>query len=233
MASIFLFLERDGNGKYKWCNKKWWKTLTMEQMGEHFGGTVLARLVEEGMTKEDAKRLKRYRRNEMVIRNTNNHRKRPEIKEKYNASEYKFNLILKSMIKKLIKNASKKHVVFSNEENIECENVIGCSVKNLVGYIESMFEPWMNWGNWGKYDPHVHDINPTWQLDHVLPLAFAIKNPELLPYAMNFKNLRPLCAKKNNMKRDKVILELVSDAPHFPFLGFKGRIYETNEHAGL
>lgn len=78
------------------------------------------------------------------------------------------------------------------------------SMGELKIYLESLFEPWMNWNNHGNYNTKTwNDNDPstwTWQIDHIIPQA-------ILPYDSmqhpNFKkawaltNLRPYSAKQN------------------------------------
>ncbi len=73
---------------------------------------------------------------------------------------------------------------------------LGCSVPEFKLYIESKFQPGMNWENWS--------ING-WHLDHIRPLSsFDLSNKEELKKACHFTNLQPLWAKDNMKKGSKV-----------------------------
>lgn len=79
------------------------------------------------------------------------------------------------------------------------------STKDLTNYIESKFEPWMNWGNQGIYHPKIWDDNDsttwTWQIDHVIPhsdLPYDSMAHPNFQKAWALSNLRPLSAKQNN-----------------------------------
>jgi len=64
-------------------------------------------------------------------------------------------------------------------------------------YLESKFQPGMNWDNWSYKG---------WHIDHVIPLSsFNLENGEKLLKAVNFINLQPLWAKDNMSKGDKII----------------------------
>lgn len=82
------------------------------------------------------------------------------------------------------------------------------SIEKLKIYIESLWEPWMNWDNWGKFDSN----RKTWQIDHIIPqslLAFdSFGHPNFLK-CWALVNLRPLDTIEN-IKKGKKIIDLES-----------------------
>ena len=79
--------------------------------------------------------------------------------------------------------------------------ILGCSFVDFKVYIESQFEPWMNWGNYGVYKGN---YNETWQLDHIIPISSA-KNEDDIIRLNHYDNFRPLCSKINQYdKGDKL-----------------------------
>jgi hypothetical protein len=91
-------------------------------------------------------------------------------------------------------------------------SILGYSSKELKQYIESKFEPWMNWNNWGVYNPNNWDNNDCstwkWQIDHIKPINsfnYKDKNDKEFKECWALENLRPLSAKENILKRDKII----------------------------
>lgn len=79
---------------------------------------------------------------------------------------------------------------------------LGCSIPELVKYLESKFTSGMVWENWGTI----------WQLDHVIPLsAFDLTDPKQFRRACHFSNLQPLLKTDNLKKSDKVKLQQVSE----------------------
>lgn len=71
---------------------------------------------------------------------------------------------------------------------------LGCSVEELIIYLESKFELGMSWDNW-KHDG--------WHIDHIKPLAsFDLTNRKQFLEACHYTNLQPLWAKDNFSKRD-------------------------------
>lgn len=74
---------------------------------------------------------------------------------------------------------------------------LGCSVAELIAYLESKFEPWMNWDNYGAYSTEKR----TWQIDHIIPLCkFDLTDREQFLKACHYTNLQPLGALENYKK---------------------------------
>lgn len=82
------------------------------------------------------------------------------------------------------------------KSDIVISNLIGCSVRELVEYLESQFTPKMNWDNYGSY----------WHIDHIMPCAsFDLTDPDQQKVCFNWQNLQPLEARKNIIKSNKII----------------------------
>ena len=78
------------------------------------------------------------------------------------------------------------------------------TMQELKDYLESLFEPWMNWENWGTYRISKWDNNDkstwTWQLDHITPHStFNYTNMKEQSFidCWALDNLRPYSAKQN------------------------------------
>ena len=81
------------------------------------------------------------------------------------------------------------------------QDILGCSFYDVKEYLESKFEPWMNWQNHGKYNG---EFNYGWDIDHIIPLSSA-KNEEDLLKLFHYSNLQPLCGYINrHIKRDNI-----------------------------
>ena len=130
--------------------------------------------------------------------NKNNRHIRNNREKKNENPKYK----LKSLVSSRISAALKSFGTSKNKNTFT--KYVPYSMGELQQYLESLFEPWMNWENWGKYNSKTWNDNDfstwTWQVDHIIPRA------ELLYSSMegeNFKkcwalnNLRPLSAKQN------------------------------------
>ncbi len=79
--------------------------------------------------------------------------------------------------------------------------ILGCSYADFKEYLETKFEVWMSWENKGKYNG---ELNHGWDIDHVIPLATARTEEELLKLN-HFSNLQPLCSKINrDIKKKKL-----------------------------
>jgi len=83
--------------------------------------------------------------------------------------------------------------------------IIGMSFSDFKLFIESKFEPWMNWENYGKCNG---DLNYGWDIDHIIPLSSVNTKRELIKLN-HYTNLQPLCSKTNRyIKRDKIDAEI-------------------------
>lgn len=85
-------------------------------------------------------------------------------------------------------------------------NILGCTIQEFKGYIESLWQPWMTWENYGKYNG---SLNFGWDIDHIIPLGSA-KTKEDLIRLNYYTNLQPLCSfnnryqKKNNYDNTRI-----------------------------
>jgi hypothetical protein len=71
---------------------------------------------------------------------------------------------------------------------------LGCSIDELIAFIESKFTEGMSWSSWGE-----------WHLDHIKPLAsFDLTDREQFLAACHYTNLQPLWAADNYKKGDKI-----------------------------
>ena len=80
-------------------------------------------------------------------------------------------------------------------------DILGCTKEFFKEYIESKFEPWMNWDNYGKFKNC--ELNYGWDIDHIEPISNA-KTEEDIIRLNHYTNLQPLCSYTNRyIKRDK------------------------------
>lgn len=71
---------------------------------------------------------------------------------------------------------------------------LGCTIEELKVYLESKFQPGMTWENYGE-----------WEIDHVYPLAKSdLTDPTIFNKVCNYKNLQPLWASDNKIKKDNI-----------------------------
>jgi hypothetical protein len=79
--------------------------------------------------------------------------------------------------------------------------ILGCSYEDFKTHIELQFQTWMNWNNYGLCN---NEFNYGWDIDHIVPLASAKTEEELLKLN-HYTNLQPLCSHTNrNIKKDKL-----------------------------
>jgi hypothetical protein len=113
---------------------------------------------------------------------------------KKNDPLFKLSINIRGLIRSSIKNKGLK-------KNSKTAIILGCSFEQFKTYLESKFEPWMNWDNYGKYNG---TPNYGWDIDHITPSSSAINEEELLKLN-HFSNLQPLCSYVNrDIKIDKV-----------------------------
>ena len=98
---------------------------------------------------------------------------------------FKLRMCIRSLISVSFKNKFTK----KSKKTIE---ILGCSFFEFKKYIENLFDENMNWENYGKY----------WQLDHIIPISWAIDKEEL--YKLNhYTNFQPLYWVDNVNKGNK------------------------------
>jgi predicted Zn-ribbon and HTH transcriptional regulator len=104
------------------------------------------------------------------------------------------NPIFKKMTKLLRRRLH--HLLKSNATTGIAVEQIGCTGLELRSYLESKFQPGMNWGNYGRKDG--------WHMDHILPFAgFDLNNSEEVKLVCHYTNLQPLWAHDNLVKGAK------------------------------
>jgi hypothetical protein len=125
-------------------------------------------------------------------------------KNQYQKNKRKSNPLFKlsTNIRTLINNIIK---VKDYQKNTKTESILGCSFEEFKSYIESQFQPWMNWDNYGNPKDGVLEFNKTWDIDHIVPLASALNEEEVLKLN-HYSNLQPLCSKTNrHIKRNRLL----------------------------
>ena len=71
--------------------------------------------------------------------------------------------------------------------------ILGCSYEAFREYLESKFEPWMDWDNHGLYNG---ELNYGWDIDHIIPNNSAITEEDVIKLN-HYTNLQPLCSYVN------------------------------------
>lgn len=100
-------------------------------------------------------------------------------------------------IKSSISNSIKRNNL---NKKSKTEDILGCSFTDFKAYLETKWEPWMNWDNRGIYNG---ELNYGWDIDHIIPLSSA-KTEEDIIRLNHYTNLQPLCSYYNRyIKKDK------------------------------
>jgi hypothetical protein len=104
----------------------------------------------------------------------------------------------KQTIRNLIRVCTKKRGV---KKTSRTEQILGCTYEEFYAYLESKFEPWMNWDNKGLYNGKP---NYGWDIDHITPTSTATTDIELIKLN-HYTNLQPLCSHYNrDIKKDNI-----------------------------
>lgn len=137
----------------------------------------------------------------------NNPEKDRALKAKNQKKRYKEDLgfKLRSNVSKSIWGYIKKNGSSKNKQSFA--KFLPYTIQTLISHLESQFEPWMTWENWGKYKAKTHNEKPNWQIDHIIPVSyfkFTSMDSKEFRMCWSLKNLRPLDARKNMSKRNKI-----------------------------
>lgn len=87
-------------------------------------------------------------------------------------------------------------------KNVGIFRYLPYTLDQLMMHLESMFEPWMNWGNHGAYSKK----RKTWQIDHIIAdsnFVYSSTNDKGFQDSWALSNLRPLEAMANILKSNK------------------------------
>jgi hypothetical protein len=84
-------------------------------------------------------------------------------------------------------------------EDTKTEKILGCSIVDFIKYLESKFEPGMQWENYGNgYGK--------WNIDHIIPISkFNLTNEDEILKAFNYKNCQPMMSIENIKKGNKIV----------------------------
>lgn len=107
--------------------------------------------------------------------------------------------LLKIKIRKTVKKSLQKKGFTKKSKTYD---ILGCSYKEFLKHLESLFEPWMNWENKGLYEGGL--FNYGWDIDHKIPLSSANTEEEVIKLN-HYTNLQPLCSCINReIKKDNI-----------------------------
>ena len=105
---------------------------------------------------------------------------------------------LKDNIRRLIRQRIKEGGYTKKSKTCQ---ILDCPYEEFKLYLESKFESWMSWENYGLYNG---EKNYGWDIDHIIPVSFALTEGELIKLN-HYTNLQPLCSKVNrNIKRNNL-----------------------------
>jgi len=103
-----------------------------------------------------------------------------------NDINFRLRKILKTRIYQVLKGINK------SARTVE---LLGCNIEFFREYLQKQFTKGMTWNNYGL-----------WHIDHIRPCSrFDLRKEEEQVKCFNYKNLQPLWAKENILKRDKIL----------------------------
>jgi len=118
------------------------------------------------------------------------------VKKKCNEDPiFRFKYNIREVIRRSLKRQNFK-------KNSTTQQILGCTLNEFKQYIESQFEPWMNWENRGKRI--VTTQNTSWDIDHIIPISSAKTEEEIIKLS-HYTNLRPLCSYYNRFIKRNLI----------------------------
>lgn len=157
-------------------------------------GCVAVRYMERKRTDNAAKY---QRRRTKAIQQKKEYRQRPEVKAAH--AKRQREKCASDPSWRVRKNLSKRmHEIMAGLQLTKAASVmkfIGCTQDELRRHIERQFKRGMTWQNYGT----------KWHVDHILPCAsFDHTDRKQVAQCWHWTNLRPLFAKENAAKRDKI-----------------------------
>lgn len=177
--------------------------------------------VERQQIKEDPYKLEEYRKKQRKYDAAEKAKMTPEKKEKRREYDRKWSkmkrksdpiYVLKDNISRSINKALASNN--SSKNGKSCSNYLPYTIEELKTYVESQFEPWMNWSNRGVYKVNEWDDNDPstwkWNLDHIEPhskFKYETMDCDEFRKCWALSNLRPYSAKQNIIDGNRRRLE--------------------------
>jgi len=149
--------------------------------------------------------MKNYNKDNKELLSINKKKWRVENKEKVRTQKNEWtkisetndlSFLLGGLIGSAIRQSFQRNGFGKRSKTLE---ILGCSFEEFKYYLESKFEPWMNWENRGLYNG---ELNYGWDIDHLIPSSSAKTEDDVIKLN-NYTNLQPLCSKINrDIKKD-------------------------------
>lgn len=114
-----------------------------------------------------------------------------------NCTECKIYKSIRKNVSNRISKAVKNHKSLKSDKTMK---LTGCSLNELINWLEYQFDSHMNWENYGTY----------WHIDHVSPVAsFKLSDKQSQQRCFYWENLQPLKASSNIKKSSKIITHAI------------------------
>jgi hypothetical protein len=113
------------------------------------------------------------------------------------------NYYYKTRIKSVLRSRIKMALLYSSAPKTKRTfEYLECGLEECRNWLEYQFDEFMNWENYGEY----------WHIDHVVPCNFFdLNNEHEAKLCFNWRNIRPLEAIENTLKKDKILIDEICD----------------------
>ena len=155
---------------------------------------------EKGEELLEKKREYHWKNREQISEKKKKYNKKPEVRKKVNEKNkikyhnninYKLRTLIRSRVALAIRHKQKTGSAIKN---------LGCTVDELIIYLENKFQDGMTWKNHTFYG---------WHIDHIKPLCqFDLEDPKQFAEACHYTNLQPLWCSDNYSKGGRTVEEL-------------------------
>jgi hypothetical protein len=131
-----------------------------------------------------------YRKNNLI--KIRDYRRKYKIQRRHNNPLYHTICTMRCLIHAALKSNT-------NNTNTKTYKILGCTNIEFKSYIESQFQPWMNWNNRGLYNG---EPNYGWDIDHIIPMSSAKIEEDVIKLT-HYTNIRPRCSYLNRTLDNK------------------------------
>lgn len=182
--------------QFKRREKEKWYQYWITEINLHRKGTVFpdwSILAQRYMSYKRTGLRGYYKRKEKQAVQKKEYRQRPEVKARHAERQRKY---CQDPFFRVKKNLRRRLVEVAKSGKAQSTmKYIGCTSGELREHLQRQFKKWMTWENYGS----------RWHIDHIHPVdSFDHSDHRQIAICWHYSNLRPLCAKENSAKRNRI-----------------------------